>query len=145
MLRELLRRVDECDRAINLSLYALIEALVEAVEPTDVPCAEVGDWADAQAAIRKLHLELAEAKAEIERLRLRFAKWLDTHSQLVTDAEIGRLVRGMPRGSTLIHTGPFCAKKSDWVGHHLPDIYQWADSPAEALRAIQKKVGNDEA
>lgn len=109
--------------------------------------------------------ELAQAKAEIERLRHEVEQIHDrlTHIQarLTTrrdywekrclkaeqglarleiasaDAEIGRLVRGMRRGSTLIHTGPFVVE-TDWVGQHLPDIYQWADDPADALRAIQE-------
>ena len=92
--------------------------------------------------------ELAEAKAEIERLHLRFAKWLDTHSQLVADAEIGRLVRGMREHTSLrcIATGSapsyYQSKTHSFAGSRV--VSGTTNDPAEALRAIQE-VGDGEA
>jgi len=66
-LRELLLHVGK-SKDLNLDLYILLKALVEAVEPDDTPTDE--EYNDARdARIRFLQERLAEAKAEIERLR----------------------------------------------------------------------------
>ena len=60
-LRELLQHVEERDKGISQSAYDLLKALVETVEAIGVN--------KHIASLAHVHTELAEAKAEIERLR----------------------------------------------------------------------------
>ena len=94
--------------------------------------------------------ELAEAKAEVERLRKLWLserncsgklheernnaqKELASYTASVNaDAEIGRLVRGMRRGGNLR-----CSSEG-WVASDYANYGEDADDPAEALRAIQE-------
>lgn len=190
-----MRSPRECLRSLKLSpqghlypLYPLLEALVDAVEPEDAPCAEVGDWAEAQATIRKELAEIrfaerywkeqceearnqvAEAKAEIERLRkerdgfradlgeeLRRRERLirakvsacDAKEAMRAAAELGRLVRNMAPGTSLTRLWgmPRYVAATRWQKGKYSDkrdTNACAD-PAEALRAIQKEVGDGEA
>lgn len=123
---------------------------VEAVEPSELTEAndlreqrdgwERGCWEAEQ--------ELAEARAETKGLReerdaarMRLAKWLDTHSQLVADAALGRLVRGMQPGGRLmrIDISTFASTAREWEAHSsVGGIHARADTPTEALKAIQE-------
>ena len=111
--------------------------------------------------------ELAEAKAEIERLqkncdylrqqmiqaRVRRAEVcrqltearveLESYTESVNaDAALGKMVREMRPGASLMRVGPLTATSFDWQGYlHWPHIHKEAHSPAEALRAIQKEPG----
>ena len=106
--------------------YDLLEALVEAVEPDETPTVE--EYNDVRdTTIRKLRKELAQAKAEIERLeknrdylRRQTIRARDTRVELCrqltearvelesytasgnADAEIGQLVWNMRRGTRLV-------------------------------------------
>ena len=112
---------------------------------------ELMESEDTDATIRKLRCDCRLAKAEAERLRKRHreariewgrlaTKCDELQAELVSytdsvnaDAEIGRLVRGMRRGSHLSHPGLL----EGWVAVDCAAKRQ-ADNPAEALRAIQQ-------
>ena len=206
-LRELLRIVEEQGaKSYSPAAYAVMEALVEKVEalveelesqrPPQVDAriaaltADRDSWerlsrntlrelADAKAEIERLRhqqmivkersdrdlqqrkdaeCELAEAKAEIERLRQECAETAKAHDLLAcyadslnTDAEIGRLVRGM-RSCTRLTRGYVGTYWSDqYTGGDIDAAEGWVGAlkvsytvrgPAEALRAIQKEVGD---
>jgi len=80
--------------------------------------------------------ELAEAKAEIERLRSLVKGLLDVDRARNVDAEIGRLVWGMRPGTRLEKGEEFYAA----VVFAQKPIYMFGltSDPAEALRAIQE-------
>lgn len=67
--------------------------------------------------------------------------------ELQADAELGRLVRGMRRGSTLLHTTD-CKNRPDWVaswsgGGGCIITNSGSDDPTVALRSIQRKEEDD--
>lgn len=165
----------------TVSLYDMVVALVEAMEPEDIPTDEQyndarddrirflqDELAKAKAeterlrerhlghvrelvdknimlraklrdALRTLGTELAQAKVKLERLRkerdsaelkLETLKAID--KRILADAALGRLVRRLPRGSHLSHSGLL----DGWVYVDFATMRQ-ADTPIEALRSIQ--------
>lgn len=151
-MRHLLENIGRNDNLDYLDIYALLKALVEAVEERDQATGERENLLEScrwwkQCCMNAKH-QLAEAKAEIEKLRGK-CEWeelckgypgLCAEAEVVVksikaDAEIGRLVRGMRPNSGLRYVGGRY--------HALAYVYPaWggltaADTPAEALRAIQ--------
>jgi len=156
-LRELLRIVEEQGaKSYSPAAYAVMEALVEKVEalvkeleaqrPPQVDARIAALTADRDSwerQCRNAERGLAEAKAEIDAqasrirgLEAAIRGYESNHGacgDYAADAEIGRLVWGMRRGSQLHHPGLL----EGWVGLDFT-IRRQAEDPAEALRAIQK-------
>ena len=183
-LRELLQAV-RCDSGITLSAYALLKALVEAVEPSG-PAElddlrkqrdgwEQGCWqaeqelAEARVEMERLRRncdylrrqrglaidarvdarrELAEAKAEIKNLQ-RGRYWQrrcwEAEDKHDTDAELGKLVKGMGRDTRLWHNGDGWYIAQKLQGKDPPQVRWWdtlanetGSDPVSALRTIQE-------
>jgi len=149
-LRELFEAIPKVFR--DDAAYDLLEALVEAVEAqeNDDLRKERDGW---EQGCWQAEQELAEAKAALEAWMRRCQKLerlLAVQKASIADAEIGRLVRGMKWGSKFSVHGydlsipeymSFCWDAAQ-DGYRL--LKQTKD-PAEALRAIQKEVGDGEA
>lgn len=173
-LRELLWDVREYG-AISRPAYALLKALVEIAEPEKHTCGDCNffhtgcaEWCVVRGAsakdcacehfvawVESEDTELAEAKAETERLEtecLRQAMWCrkaeESVAKIRADAEIGRLVRGMPNDTALRHRyGTYRIARFGYIERCRLGWTGGAgstDDPAEALRAIQE-VGDGEA
>ena len=148
-LEELKGRVRVWERHFGQDAYALVGALVEkleALEPEDI-----------DATIRELREELAEAKAEATRWReesnLEMAARMmgkplgpglaAEFEKLKADAEIGRLVRGMQPNTSLRY-----ARNEYHAARCIPGVgFRYIGDtdtagPTEALRVIQKEVGD---
>jgi len=146
-LRDLLQAISEPPyKSIIPSQYELLEALVEAVEGLADKREAGGEPQDA--CIAQLTAERDEAKAEIERLKglldnatTVVGSWMARCHDLEnsSDAETGRLVRGMQPYARLFRGGTrYWGEQGSengttlWVGDEMSD-------PAEALRMVQKE------
>ena len=162
-LRELFQqhRVEETVSPSKFATWAynLLEAIVEELEaqrPPQVDARIVALTADRDSwerQCRNAERGLADAKAEIESLckeRDALQVAMMAHDR---DSEIGRLVRGMPLGTQLRRDCAALDNTPIWMSFRLERCESgvgWGlvkistKGPAEALRLIQKEVGDGE-
>ena len=156
-LRDELRQEMQTSEAAHLTIGRVMRECDKAQAEIGRLRKECEDWSrnygsararliDGRAEIEKLRKDLCE---ERDTARLRLARWLDTHSQLVADAEIGRLVREMPFQTSLRRTYASLDGTPCWMTFRIvKGCWQYvamsSNDPAEALSAIQEE-GDAEA
>jgi len=127
------------------SLLERVEALEER-QGLLMQCGITGETVETSWQILGLRKELAEAKAEIERLETRCNRWAQRAHTAESVAKIGRAIRAMKEASCLyrFRGGRFGVglylTPGGWTSLGRPASLD----PAEALRSIQKEVGDDE-
>lgn len=130
--RELLQYITKRDKALGESLFALLKTM------TEVFRAKNTELAEAQAEMKRLHKERNRATEELQEMHDCL------FNELKADAEIGRLVRGMPDETALRRiVGTYRIARFGYIESRRLGWKSDAgctEDPAEALRSIQEAV-----